>query len=207
MGSRVIALAQDRKKEFLVVPEIGETDVLIDFSHPEATLPNLELAAKAKKGMVIGTTGHTPDQLEKIREYGKKIPVVLAPNMSVGVNVLAKLLTDAARILGKDFTVKITETHHIHKKDKPSGTALQWARAVATGVGIDAGKISIESIREGEVVGIHTIRLESAGEVLEFTHNAKSRDTFALGALRAAQWVVGKPNGIYTMTDVLGISQ
>ena len=134
-----------------------------------------------------------------------KLPFVLAPNTSVGINLLAARIGETAKVLGSEFQVTITETHHIHKKDQPSGTALQLARAIAVGLGVGPEKIPIESIREGEVVGIHRVTFESLGETLEFSHQAKSRDTFALGALRAARWIVGKPNGLYSMADVLGL--
>jgi 4-hydroxy-tetrahydrodipicolinate reductase len=184
---------------------IGKADCLIDFTSPETTIPHLEIVAQHKKAAVIGSTGHDPKLTQSIERMGTKIPFVMAPNMSVGVSLLANLLTVASKILGADYKPSIVETHHIHKKDKPSGTALQLARSIAKGLGTTTDKIPIESIREGEVVGIHTVRLEGAGETLELTHDARSRDTFALGALRAAKWVIGKPNGIYSMHDVLGL--
>ena len=206
MGTRIIACVR-ADSSFKVVEAIEAADVMIDFSHPDATVPNLELAAKAKKTAVIGTTGHTPKQRKTIDEFKTRLPFVLAPNTSVGVNLLARLLIETGKVLGREFKATLSETHQIHKKDKPSGTALQLAHSIAAGLGIDVGRIPIESIREGEVVGIHTVTFESAGEILQFIHNAKTRDSFALGTLRAAKWILGKPNGIYTMTDVLELKK
>ncbi|MBI2083471.1 MAG: 4-hydroxy-tetrahydrodipicolinate reductase [Deltaproteobacteria bacterium] len=204
MGRRILFCAS-QDKEFKVVEAIDQADVLIDFSHPDATILHLELAAKAKKRAVIGTTGHTEEQKKQIESFAKKLPFVLSPNMSVGVNVMWKIIGEAARKLGSEFKVNVTEIHHIYKKDKPSGTALQIARVLAETMKISPEKIPIEAIRQGEVVGIHKTVFESSGEFLEILHNAKSRDTFALGALRAARWIVGKPNGLYSMANVLSL--
>lgn len=204
MGQRILFCAS-QDKEFKVVETINQADVLIDFSHPDATIPNLDLAAKAKKAAVIGTTGHTAGQKGQIEAFARKLPFVLSPNMSVGVNVMWKIVGEAARGLGSDFKVHVTEIHHIHKKDKPSGTALQMVRVLSEAMKTPAEKIPVESIREGEVVGIHKTVFDNSGEFLEILHNAKSRDTFAQGALRAAKWVVGKPNGLYSMADVIGL--
>lgn len=206
MGSRISALAE-RDPVFRIVPTIEEADVMIDFSHPDATVPNLQTVKAAKKAAVVGTTGHSPKQREEIEKMGRQIPLVFSPNTSVGVNLFWKLLEQSAHLLGAEFQVKVREAHHIHKKDAPSGTALQIAKILAAVRQTTPDKIPIESIREGEVVGDHTVIFETAGDILELTHRAKSRDTFALGALRAAQWITGKPNGLYSMADVLGLKR
>src|SRR3989338_3907525 len=213
MGQRIIALASG-EKDLKVVGEvdIGDSleaiisrgDVLIDFSCTEATLPNLKAAARVKRAVVIGTTGHTAEQKKGIEKIASEIPIVVAPNMSLGVNVMWKILEEAARALGEAYPVTVREVHHVHKKDKPSGTALEIVRVLSKSLGVPAEKIPVESIREGEVVWDHTIVFRGSEEVLEITHRAFSRDTFALGALRAARWIKGKPNGFYTMADVLG---
>ena len=204
MGQRIIACAK-ADVSFQVVNTIENADVMIDFSHPDATLPNLETAALAKKRAVIGTTGHTAEQKKEIARYAQRLPFILSPNMSVGVNVMWEILGRAARLLESGFDPSIKETHHIHKKDRPSGTALRVAHVIAEGMKTTPDRISIESIREGEAVGTHTTLFSGPGETLEVTHTALSRDTFALGALRAARWVIGKPNGLYSMGDVLGM--
>jgi 4-hydroxy-tetrahydrodipicolinate reductase len=214
MGTRIIALAA-ADKELKVVGKvdisdslekiISEGDVVIDFTLAEATIPNLKIAQKFKKAVVIGTTGHSAEQKKEIEKISKEIPVVFAPNMSVGVNVMWKVLAEAAKILGSAYDVKVSETHHIHKKDKPSGTALQIVHVLADALKIKENQIPVESLREGEVVGDHTTFFSGPGEVLEITHKASSRDPFALGAIRAAKWVAKKKPGLYTMTDVLGL--
>lgn len=214
MGQRVIALAS-KEKDLKIVGEvdigdsleaiISQGDVLIDFSSTEATIPNLTIAARAKKAAVIGTTGHTPEQKKAIEKIASEIPIVVAPNMSLGVNVMWKILAEAARALGEAYPVSVREVHHIHKKDKPSGTALEIVRVLSKALGIPSEKIPVESVREGEVVGDHAVVFRGPEETLEITHRAFSRDTFAIGALRAAKWVVGKKPGLYSMADVLGI--
>ena len=214
MGQRIIALAKaDKNLEVVGAVDISDSlekvislgDVVIDFSHPDATIPNLKTAQKFKKAVVIGTTGHTVDQKKEIEQLARGLPVVMAPNMSIGVNVLWKIMGEAAAVLGKSFQISVSETHHIHKKDRPSGTALQMVKVLSETLGMRPEDIPVESIREGEVVGDHTAIFEGEGETLTLTHHASSRDTFALGALRAACWIVGKPNGFYTMADVLGL--
>ncbi len=180
-------------------------DVVIDFTNAEATLANLNIVSKYKKAAVVGTTGHTPSQRQGIEKLASSMPLVFAPNMSVGVNVLWKILGEAAKILGTSYPVNVKEVHHIHKKDKPSGTALEIVRVLSKALSVSAEKIPVMSLREGEVVGDHTTLFAGVGETLEITHRASSRDPFALGALRAAKWVVGKPKGLYSMTDVLGL--
>lgn len=172
--------------------------------------------------MVIGSTGFKPEQMEEIKELTRRIPCVLAPNMSVGVNVLFKVVADLARLLGDGFDVEIVETHHRFKKDAPSGTALKLAQAVAEAfhhdldeVGVFARhgligerkqqEIGIQTLRGGDIVGEHTVLFAGLGERIEVTHRAHSRDNFARGAVYAAQWVIRQPPGLYDMQHVLGI--
>jgi len=201
---------------------IGHADVVIDFSTPEATVAHAKVAGAAKVPAVIGTTGLSPEQQSQIETALSGVPWVQAPNMSVGVNVLFKLLELAARTLGEGYDVEIVETHHRHKVDAPSGTALALGRIAAGAMGVDfaqsavyarqgrtgprePGTIGLQTLRVGDVVGDHTVVLGTDGERLELTHKAQSRDTFAHGALRAARWVVGRPPGRYDMQDVLGL--
>jgi len=201
---------------------IGQADVVIDFSTPEASVATARVAGAAKVPAVIGTTGLTPAQQKAIEQALAGVPWVQAPNMSVGVNVLFKLLALAARTLGEDYDVEIVETHHRHKVDAPSGTALALGAIAAEAKGADfdadavyarhgrtgprkPGTIGMQSLRVGDVAGDHTVVLGTDGERLELTHRAHGRDTFALGALRAARWVVTRPPGRYDMQDVLGL--
>ncbi|MEJ5347868.1 MAG: 4-hydroxy-tetrahydrodipicolinate reductase [Desulfosoma sp.] len=198
-------------------------DVLIDFTAPEASLNHLKATAAAGKAMVIGTTGFSPDHMKEIRTLTRKIPCVLAPNMSVGVNVLFKIVRDLTRLLGPDYDVEIAEVHHRFKKDAPSGTAIRLAEAVAQAreqnldqVGLYSRHgfigerprdvIGVQTLRGGDVVGEHTVFFFGMGERIEVTHRAHSRENFARGAVTAAKWVVGKPAGLYSMLDVLGIA-
>lgn len=202
---------------------LPKTDVVIDFTEPSATLGILPEVARAKKGIVIGTTGFSKTETDRIRDFAKQIPCLLSPNMSVGVNLVFKLLADTARVTGDDYDVEIVEIHHRLKKDAPSGTALKMAEIVAGSlkrdldeVGVFARKgaigerkkkeIGIQSLRAGDVVGEHTVIFAGPGERIEITHRAHSRDNFARGALRAARWIAGRPPGLYDMMDVLGLS-
>ncbi|MFH0839574.1 MAG: 4-hydroxy-tetrahydrodipicolinate reductase [Candidatus Omnitrophota bacterium] len=214
MGKRIIGLAEKDKELTLVakfdvgVPaecEIAKCDILIDFTAPQATMEHVKIAERLKKGVVIGTTGLSKEENEAIQRASKDIPIVMSPNMSVGVNLLFKLCQDAARTLSKDYKVSMREVHHIHKKDSPSGTAKRLAEVVALERKMLAREIPIESIREGEVVGDHKVIFESGDETIELFHSAKSRDTFAAGALEAAKFLAGKKSGLYSMRDVLGI--
>ncbi len=201
---------------------IGSGDVVIDFTAPESTLNNIRVAALKKKAMVIGTTGLAAGEIETIKKYSADIPVVLAPNMSVGVNLLLKILKDVARVLGDDYDIEIVEAHHRLKKDAPSGTALKMAQVIAEAVnrnldevavyarkGITGERtkkeIGIQTVRAGDIVGDHTVLFGGLGERIEITHKASSRDTFVRGALRAAIWLKGKKNGFFDMQDVLGL--
>ena len=201
---------------------ITKDRILVEFSVPEATLSHLELVAAVGARAVIGTTGFTPAQREKIAELGCKAAIMLAPNMSVGVNVAYQALALVAKALGDEYDVEITEIHHRFKKDAPSGTALRMAEVVAEALGRDLGKvgvygrhgmtgertpkeIGVMSLRSGDVVGEHTVSFGTLGERVELTHRAHSRDTFARGALRAARWIAARGPGLYSMQDVLGL--
>ncbi len=197
--------------------------VLVEFSEPEATLDHLRAVAAAGGGAVIGTTGFTAEQRDEIARLATSCPVVLSPNMSVGVTLAFKILDIMARALGGEYDVEITEVHHRFKKDAPSGTALRMAEVVAGALGRDLqqigvygrrgvpgqrtrDEIAVLSLRSGDVVGEHTVSFGALGERLELTHRAHSRDTFARGALRAARFVVDRPAGLYSMHDVLGLT-
>jgi len=195
-------------------------DVLIDFTFPDVTLQNLEVCAAQGKMLVSGSTGFTPEQRAEVEKYAEKIPVVLAPNMSVGVNACFKLLKEAAKILGDDFDVEVVELHHNKKKDSPSGTAVRMGEVVADALGRDYNlvanyhregmcgertqqEIGMQTVRGGDIVGEHTVYFIGMGERIEISHRAMSRDMFARGAARACQWLKGKAAGIYDMQDVL----
>ncbi len=175
-------------------------DVFIDFTVAEAAEANLDYIAKYKKALVLGTTGLSDSQIKKVEEVSGVVPVVFSPNMSVGVNVLFWALPDIARRLGSDYSVEIVEAHHSAKKDAPSGTAKKMAQALKDVVKKD---IPTHAIRLGDIVGDHTVIFCGNSERIEIKHQAHSRDLFALGALKAAKWVFGKPPGIYSMQDVL----
>lgn len=201
---------------------IGETDVVVNFTSPEATLEHLEIVRKNKKSMVIGTTGFSNEQISIIQNASRDIPIVLSPNMSIGVNLLFKILRDVARVLGDDYDIEIVEAHHRMKKDAPSGTAVKMAKVIAEALGRNFDEVAvyarkgiigertkkeigIQTVRAGDIVGEHTVLFGGLGERIEITHKASSRDTFARGALKAALWLYGKPAGLYDMGDVLGI--
>ena len=187
-----------------VAAAMQNCDVAIDFSQPGAVEEICRAALQGRRPLVIGTTGHSPEQRRLIEEAAESLPIVFASNFSVGVNALFALTGKAVRILGDEFDLEIIETHHVMKKDAPSGTAKTLAEILKHARTSDK-KIPIQSIREGEVVGEHTVIFDGAGERLELVHRARSRETFAKGALRAAEWVIGKPAGLYTMQDVLGL--
>ncbi|MFH1358112.1 MAG: 4-hydroxy-tetrahydrodipicolinate reductase [bacterium] len=194
--------------------------VMIDFSYPEATIKNLSLATKNKTPVVIGTTGFTEEQERFIKECAAKVPLVMAPNMSTGVNVVLNLVKQAAKALGSDFDIEIIEAHHRFKKDAPSGTAKALAKSVCEGsqkkypedlvfhregVLEERAKnhVGMQVIRGGDIVGEHTVLFCGEGERVEIKHVATSRQTFAQGAVRAACWLVGQKPGLYSMKDVL----
>ena len=181
---------------------IKGADVLIDFTVPQATMANLVTCLKYRVRMVIGTTGLTADQDEAIIEASKRLGIVRSSNMSVGVNVLFGLLRKMAEAL-KGYDVSITETHHIHKKDAPSGTAKTMGEIIQ-----NAGQmqtVPIESIREGEVIGYHKVTFKGLVDTIEISHNANTRDMFAEGSLVAAKFVAYKDNGLYNMQEVMGV--
>lgn len=201
---------------------IDHGDVIIDFTFHRATMDFAREAAKHRRAMVIGTTGLTPDNLAELRELAKNFPCVQAPNMSVCVNVLFKLVKKAAQIFGDDYDIEIIEAHHNKKKDAPSGTALKLAEMAAEGVGRNLAEvgvferngiigergpkeIGIQSIRAADIVGEHSVIFAGPGERIELVHRAHSRDHFARGAATAAAWIVGKEPGVYSMADVLNL--
>jgi 4-hydroxy-tetrahydrodipicolinate reductase len=201
---------------------IDRGDVVIDFTSHEVSLGHLEIAAAAGKAIVIGSTGFTAVEMKRVRELAPFARCVLAPNMSVGVNVMLKVLADVSALLGDDYDVEIVEAHHHLKKDAPSGTAVKMAQVIAESLGRDLDKvgvysrkgmigertkreIGIQTIRAGDIVGEHTVIFGGMGERLEFIHRAHSRDNFARGAIRAALWLVGRGNGLYDMQDVIGL--
>ncbi len=201
---------------------LADADVLIDFTLHDAVPRNAEVACRLGRAVVIGTTGLDAQETRAVERVADKVPVVWAPNMSPGVNLLFAMSQRAAALLGGAYAVTISDTHHVHKKDAPSGTALRLGERVADGRGCrfedvylhdEGGKLSecprdrivIRSYREGEVVGDHTVCFDGAGESIELTHHAKNRDGFATGALQAAQWVVRQRPRLYDMQDVLGL--
>lgn len=203
-------------------PILGQADVVVDFTFHQSTVSFARLCAAKQKAIVIGTTGHTEAERKDITEIAAQIPIVWSANYSTGVNALFWLTRKAAEILGPGFDMEIVEMHHRLKKDAPSGTAATLAQILADARSLPLEQsarygreglvgertpteIGIHSLRGGDVVGDHTVIFASAGERVELTHKASSRDTFALGALRAAQWVAGKKPGLYDMQDVLGL--
>jgi len=246
MGSRIVAALRE-EKDFAVTgaferpgaEQVGQevcgvkiaagiepalekgADVVIDFTAPAASLHHAAVCAGRGVALVIGTTGFSEEQKKALRESSRRVPLVLAPNMSAGVNVLFRLVADAARALGDSYEIEIVETHHRMKRDAPSGTALRLAEVAAEALGWkerpfvyerhgDVGPrkgatIGLSAVRGGDVVGDHTVHFLADGERLELTHRATSRDNFARGAARAARWVAGRKPGFYDMQDVLGL--
>lgn len=201
---------------------VDSADVVIDFTNAAASLEHLRRASARGKPMVIGSTGFSKEQTAEAAKLASVVPCVLSPNMSVGVNILFKMVADAARLLGEGFDVEIVEAHHRFKKDAPSGTAVKLGQVIAQAFGRDLGdvgvyarhgligertgpEIGIQTVRGGDIVGEHTIIFAGLGERIEITHRAHSRDNFARGAIRAAKWVVSKPSGLYDLSDILGI--
>ncbi len=199
-----------------------DSDVVLEFTSPPATAEHAALAAKLGKAMVIGTTGLSPEQGDVVREAARSIPIVWAPNMSLGVNVLLSVVEEVARRLGPDWDIEIMEMHHRGKVDAPSGTALALGQAAAAGRkvvleqveqrardGITGprrrGDIGFAALRGGDVTGDHHVVFAGAGERLELIHRATTRAIYAKGAVRAARWVVGKPAGLYGLKEVLGL--
>ena len=203
-----------------LIDSISNFEVLIDFSRPEASLNALAVCKDAGKAMVIGTTGFTDSELELIGQASKEIPIVFAPNMSVGVNLTLKILETSAKVIGPDSSIEIIEAHHRYKVDSPSGTALKMGEVIANALGRDLSEcavygregieeprdmntIGFSSIRGGDVVGEHTVTFFMDGERVEITHKASSRMIYANGAVRAANWLSDKSSGLYSMQDVL----
>jgi len=197
-------------------------DALIDFTRPEGTLAHLQSCLRHGVRMVIGTTGFNPEQKARIQQAAARIAIIMAPNMSVGVNLVFKLLESAAKVLAEGYDIEIIEAHHRHKVDAPSGTALRMGEVIAQALGRDlkthavygregvTGErknttIGFATVRGGDIVGDHTALFAGIGERVEITHKASSRATFALGALRAARFLADKKSGLFDMQDVLGL--
>lgn len=207
-----VTLGLEKKGTPLIGKELGKikvsssqdglflVDVFVDFTVPEASEANLDYVARYKKALVLGTTGFSDVQLKKIEDVSKVVPVVFSPNMSIGVNVLFSILPEIAKRLGPDYSIEIVEAHHKTKKDAPSGTAKKLGQVLADTAG---RQIPIHAIRLGDIVGDHTVIFCGNSERIEIKHQAHSRDLFAVGALKAAKWVMGKPAGLYSMQDVL----
>lgn len=203
---------------------VDEFDVLIDFTRPEPAIRHLESCRRSGKRIVIGTTGFSPEQRGRIQSASGSIAVVLAPNMSVGVNLSFKLLKIAAKVMGSYTDIEVIEAHHRHKIDAPSGTALRMGEVIAEALGRDLKEcatygregntgeraretIGFSTIRAGDIVGEHTVMFADEGERVEICHRASSRMTFAKGAMRAAAWIMDRSSGLYDMQDVLGLRE
>lgn len=205
-----------------VAAALSVSDTVIDFTRPAGTLTHLAACRAAGKSLVIGTTGFEPLELDALRVAAREVPIVFAPNFSIGVNVSLRLVALASKALGADYDVEVFEMHHKLKVDAPSGTALKLGEvaAVARGTSLEkdgvfarhgvtgerkAGTIGFSVARGGDIIGDHTVYFAGAGERIEITHRSQSRATYAQGALRAAAWLAGKPAGLYDMADVLGL--
>jgi 4-hydroxy-tetrahydrodipicolinate reductase len=216
VGSIGVAVVDDLAKA------LAGADAVIDFTAHEASARNAEVCAERGVPLVIGSTGFTPEAKARVAAAAKRIPVVLSPNMSVGVNVLFDLVRQAAKVLGDAYDVEIVEIHHKKKRDAPSGTAVRLGEVASEALGRDPKdalayarhgilgerppwQIGVQTLRGGDVVGEHTVYFCGEGERLELTHRATSREQFARGAVRAAQWIVGRAPGVYDMADVLGL--
>ncbi|MGH8549436.1 MAG: 4-hydroxy-tetrahydrodipicolinate reductase [Methylococcales bacterium] len=201
---------------------VDDFDVLIDFTRPEPAIQHLEICRQAGKRMVIGTTGFSSEQCVQIRSASGSVAIVLAPNMSVGINLSLKLLQIAAKVMGAYTDIEVIEAHHRHKVDAPSGTALRMGEVIAAALGRkleecaiygregqpgerERNTIGFSTIRAGDIVGEHTVMFADEGERLEISHKASSRMTFARGAMRAAGWILERSSGLYDMQDVLGL--
>ncbi|HMM45995.1 MAG TPA: 4-hydroxy-tetrahydrodipicolinate reductase [Candidatus Macondimonas sp.] len=216
VGALGVSLADD------VGAALARCEILIEFTRPEPTLAHLAACRDQGRAMVIGTTGLDDAQRREVAAAARAIPVVFAPNMSIGVNLTLKLLETAARVLGDSVDIEIIEAHHRHKIDAPSGTALRMGEVIAQTLGRDLRKcavygregqtgarardtIGFATVRAGDIIGDHTVLFAGEGERLEITHRATSRENFAQGALRAAAWLAGRAPGLYDMGDVLGL--
>ncbi|RKH06709.1 4-hydroxy-tetrahydrodipicolinate reductase [Corallococcus praedator] len=201
--------------------EFSKADVVVDFTGPQASLAHAKTCAERGVPLVVGSTGFTEDDSAALRVLARKVPIVAAPNMSVGVNLIIGVAAELARVLGPSFDVEVLEAHHRMKKDAPSGTALKLAEVLAEALGRTRddltfvrdgqtgarppGEIGVQALRGGDVVGEHTVYFFGEGERIELTHRATNRDQFAQGALRAARWVARRAPGLYDMADVLGL--
>jgi len=216
LGPVGVAIVDDLAKA------LAGADVVVDFTSAEASARHAEACAERGVALVIGSTGFTPEAKARVAAAARGIPVVLSPNMSVGVNVLFELVRQAAKVLGDDYDVEIVELHHKKKRDAPSGTAMRLGELAAEALGRDPKdalafsrhgiigerppwQIGVQTLRGGDAVGEHTVFFCGEGERLELTHRATSRDQFARGAVRAAQWIVGRPAGVHDMAEVLGL--
>ena len=217
LGKMGLSIASDLKQV------IDRGEVIIDFTFHTASMEHLRTAASCGKPIVIGSTGFTGEEMEEVKILCQSVPCVLAPSMSVGVNVLFKMVGDVARALGEGFDIEIFEVHHKMKKDAPSGTAMKLAQILAQARSQDLEKVAvyerkgiigerkpeeigIQTFRAGDIIGEHTVLFGGMGERIEITHRAHSRDTFVRGALRATRWIMGQKNGLYDMHDVLGLT-
>lgn len=229
MGRAIQRLAQTQDAHILVSQEVHEPlsdrlrecDVAIDFSAREATLPLLRLAARFEVPVVVGTTGHKPDELEELRKLSTRLAIVHAGNFSVGVTVLRHLVQQAAQLLGPGYEAEVMEVHHKHKQDAPSGTAVELVQLLQAASGVadedvrhgrsgevgerGEAEIGVHALRGGEVIGEHTVFFFGDQDRIELAHRSASRDIFAAGALRAARWVFDQKPGLYRMEDVLGL--
>ena len=224
LGKDAGVLADNKELGVLLTSDIraalSSADALIDFTLHTSVPGNVKVAAELGRAVVIGTTGLTEEEKNTVDRAADKIPIVWAPNMSIGMNLMFAMVQKGASVLGKDYSVEIDETHHVHKKDAPSGTALHLGEKAADGAGEnftylhdeggsqnikDPSRIIIRSHRKGEVVGDHTVSFSADAETIEFSHHAESRDVFAVGALRAAQWICPQKPRIYDMQDVLNL--
>jgi 4-hydroxy-tetrahydrodipicolinate reductase len=253
MGSRIVHViheirslqlyrAVDRKDHPSVGKDIGEVvgighlgilletdlkrggDVIIDFSNPQNAVETLRFAQENGMAIVIGATGFTPEQTERVKELSMRTRCVFSPNMSVGMNVMFRVVQEIARVLGPEYDVEILEAHHRMKRDAPSGTAVRLGELIARSLGRELSQVGVygrkgivgertgeeigmQVIRAGDIVGDHTVMFGGIGERLEIIHRAHSRDNFARGAVRAARWVVDQPDGLYDMQDVLALRE
>jgi 4-hydroxy-tetrahydrodipicolinate reductase len=197
-------------------------DVIINFTNPKTSIESLEFAKETGSAIVIGTTGLSPEQIERVKDLSKSVRCVFSPNLSVGMNVMFKIVQEIAQVLGPEYDIEIFEAHHRLKKDSPSGTAVKLGELIAKAIGRDFGKVGVygrkgmvgertkeeigmQVVRAGDIVGDHTVLFGGIGERLEIVHRAHSRDNFARGAVKAALWVVNQSNGLYDMQDVLGL--
>jgi len=214
------------KTDIIISDNLEETiqkaDQVVEFTNPPVSIQHLEIASKYKKAMIVGTTGFSSEEIEKIKNLASDIPFLLSPNMSLGVNLLFKLAAEIATVLRDDYDIEIMEAHHRFKKDAPSGTAKKLAQEIARAKNINLdevaiygregligerkrGEIGIHSIRSGDITGEHTVMFTTLGERLELTHKVHSRDTFAYGTIQAIKFMEDKPAGFYEMKDVLNI--